>query len=86
MRRADAEPGTPGPHKPERVAMFPETPPATPGIRWEKTRVANSKGAYDEANVPYIDFNLTIAGKQKPKKRFATFCRPCTKAIPTKKS
>jgi quercetin dioxygenase-like cupin family protein len=55
--------------------MYPadETPPPTPGIRFEKTRVANSKGAYDEANVPYIDFNLTIAGKQKPKKNPTQF-------------
>jgi len=55
--------------------MYPadETPPPTPGIRWEKTRVANSKGSYDEANVPYIDFNLTVAGKQKPKKNPTQF-------------
>src|SRR5437016_4962583 len=55
--------------------MYPadETPPPTPGIRFEKTRVANSKGSYDEANVPYIDYNLTIAGKQKPKKNPAQF-------------
>jgi mannose-6-phosphate isomerase-like protein (cupin superfamily) len=55
--------------------MYPadETPPPTPGIRFEKTRVPNSKGSYDEANVPYIDFNLTIAGKQKPKKNPTQF-------------
>src|SRR5687767_8017597 len=55
--------------------MYPidQTPPPTPGIRFERTRVANSKGAYDEANVPYIDFNLTIAGKQKPKKNPTQF-------------
>ena len=55
--------------------MYPidETPPPTPGIRFERTRVANSKGTYDEANVPYIDFNLTIAGKQKPKKNPTQF-------------
>ncbi len=55
--------------------MYPadETPPTIPGIRFEKTRVANSKGAYDEANVPYIDYNLTIAGKQKPKKNPGQF-------------
>jgi mannose-6-phosphate isomerase-like protein (cupin superfamily) len=55
--------------------MYPadETPPSTPGIRFEKTRVANSKGSYDEANVPYIDYNLTIAGKQKPKKNPTQF-------------
>ena len=55
--------------------MYPadETPPPTPGIRFEKTRVANSKGSYDEANVPYIDYNLTIAGKQKPKKNPTQF-------------
>jgi mannose-6-phosphate isomerase-like protein (cupin superfamily) len=55
--------------------MYPadETPPPTPGIRFEKTRVANHKGSYDEANVPYIDYNLTIAGKQKPKKNPTQF-------------
>ena len=55
--------------------MYPadETPPPTPGIRFEKTRVADSKGSYDEANVPYIDYNLTIAGKQKPKKNPTQF-------------
>ena len=55
--------------------MYPadETPPPTPGVRFEKTRVANSKGSYDEANVPYIDYNLTIAGKQKPKKNPTQF-------------
>ena len=55
--------------------MYPadETPPQIPGIRFEKTRVANSKGSYDEANVPYIDYNLTIAGKQKPKKNPTQF-------------
>ena len=55
--------------------MYPadETPPPTPGIRFEKTRVANSKGSYDEANVPYIDYNLTIAGTQKPKKNPTQF-------------
>lgn len=55
--------------------MYPadETPPPTPGIRFEKTRVASSKGSYDEANVPYIDYNLTIAGTQKPKKNPTQF-------------
>ena len=50
--------------------MYPadETPTPVPGVRFERTRVANAKGAYDEANVPFIDFNLTIAGHPKPKK------------------
>ena len=50
--------------------MYPadETPPPTPGIRFEKTRVANSKGSYDEANVPYIDYNQMIAGKPRPRR------------------
>ena len=28
----------------------------------------SAKGSYDDANVPYIDYNLTIAGTQKPKR------------------
>lgn len=50
--------------------MYPadETPPTVPGVRFEKAMVAMAKGSYDEANVPYIDYNLTIAGKQKPKR------------------
>ena len=59
--------------------MYPadETPPPTPGIRFEKTRVASSKGSYDEANVPYIDYNLTIAGKQKTEEEPNAVCRRC---------
>ena len=41
---------------------------ASPGIKYERARVASAKGSYDDANVPYIDYNLTIAGTQKPKR------------------
>jgi mannose-6-phosphate isomerase-like protein (cupin superfamily) len=49
--------------------MYPldETPVPVPGIKFEKTRIASVKGSYDKANVPYIDYNLTIAGKPVPK-------------------
>jgi len=55
--------------------MYPadETPPPTPGIRFEKTRVANSKGSYDGANVPYIDYSPVIAGKPLTKKNPTQF-------------
>ena len=45
-----------------------ETPTGNARHEFERARVASAKGSYDEANVPYIDYNLTIAGKQKPKK------------------
>jgi mannose-6-phosphate isomerase-like protein (cupin superfamily) len=50
--------------------MYPadETPAPEKGVKYIKAKVANAKGSYDEANVPYIDYNLTIAGQQKPKK------------------
>jgi quercetin dioxygenase-like cupin family protein len=49
--------------------MYPidETPPQVPGVTFVQTRVANIKGSYDKANVPFIDYNLTIAGNPKPK-------------------
>jgi mannose-6-phosphate isomerase-like protein (cupin superfamily) len=49
--------------------MYPidETPPNVAGIKFERARVANIKGSYDKANVPYIDYNETMAGRQKPK-------------------
>jgi mannose-6-phosphate isomerase-like protein (cupin superfamily) len=55
---------------PDAHTMYPadETPTPVPGVRYERARVANAKGAYDEANVPYIDYNLTIAGTPKPKR------------------
>jgi mannose-6-phosphate isomerase-like protein (cupin superfamily) len=55
---------------PDAHTMYPadETPTPIPGVRYERARVANAKGAYDEANVPYIDYNLTIAGTPKPKR------------------
>src|SRR5206468_3625710 len=50
--------------------MYPidETPPPMRGVKFERARVAKAKGAYDEANVPFIDYNQTIAGHPKPKK------------------
>jgi len=55
--------------------MYPidQTPPPTPGIRFERTSVADAKGTYDEANVPFIDYNQTIAGHPKPKKNPSQF-------------
>lgn len=50
--------------------MYPadETPTPVPGVKFERARVASAKGTYDAANVPYIDYNLTIAGRQKSKR------------------
>ena len=44
--------------------MYPidETPAPVPGQKYIRTTVANVKGAYDKANVPFIDYNATIAG------------------------
>ena len=44
--------------------MYPidETPVHAPGIKYVRTRVANIKGTYDKANVPFIDYNQVIAG------------------------
>jgi quercetin dioxygenase-like cupin family protein len=49
--------------------MYPidETPTPVPGMKFVRARVANVKGAYDKANVPFIDYNETIAGNPKPK-------------------
>src|SRR5882762_9722033 len=49
--------------------MYPidETPAPLPGVKFVRARVANVKGAYDKANVPFIDYNETIAGNAKPK-------------------
>src|SRR5262249_50097943 len=50
--------------------MYPidETPVPIPGVKFERVSVASAKGTYDEANVPFIDYNQTIAGHPKPKK------------------
>ena len=50
--------------------MYPidETPTPMPGVKFERASVATAKGAYDDANVPFIDYNQTIAGHPKPKK------------------
>jgi mannose-6-phosphate isomerase-like protein (cupin superfamily) len=49
--------------------MYPidETPTPVPGVKYVRARVATVKGSYDKANVPFIDYNLTIAGNPKPK-------------------
>jgi quercetin dioxygenase-like cupin family protein len=49
--------------------MYPidESPSPVPGVKFVRARVANVKGAYDKANVPFIDYNETIAGSAKPK-------------------
>jgi len=44
-----------------------ETPTPVPGLKFIRARRANVKGSYDKANVPYIDYNQTIAGKPTPK-------------------
>lgn len=49
--------------------MYPidETPTPVFGMKYERAQVAIVKGSYDKANVPFIDYNLTIAGNPKPK-------------------
>jgi mannose-6-phosphate isomerase-like protein (cupin superfamily) len=49
--------------------MYPidETPEPVPGQKYVRTTVANVKGSYDKANVPFIDYNATIAGHPVPK-------------------
>ena len=49
--------------------MYPidETPPPTAGVKYVRSRVANIKGKYDKANVPFIDYNQVIAGHPTPK-------------------
>ena len=49
--------------------MYPidETPAPVSGVKYVRARVATVKGSYDSANVPFIDFNQTIAGNAKPK-------------------
>ncbi len=49
--------------------MYPidETPAPISGVKYERARVATVKGSYDKANVPFIDYNQTIAGNAKPK-------------------
>ena len=51
--------------------MYPldETPVPIAGVKYMKTRVATVKGSYDSANVPFIDYNQTIAGNAKPKQK-----------------
>jgi quercetin dioxygenase-like cupin family protein len=49
--------------------MYPidETPVPATGIKYVRTRVANIKGTYDKANVPFIDYKQVIAGHPTPK-------------------
>jgi quercetin dioxygenase-like cupin family protein len=55
--------------------MYPidETPAATPGVKYIRTRVANIKGTYDKANVPFIDYNQVISGHPTPKENPTQF-------------
>jgi len=39
-----------------------ETPTPRPGVKYMKVRDDPQKGTYDDANVPYIDYNQVIAG------------------------
>ena len=51
------------------TTMYPidETPAPLPGVKFVRAAVASVKGAYDKANVPFIDYNETIAGNAKQK-------------------
>lgn len=55
--------------------MYPidETPPPTPSVEYIKARVANIKGKYDKANVPFIDYSQVIAGHPTPKENPTQF-------------
>ena len=56
--------------------MYPadEKPAPVPGVKYERVSVANAKGAYDDANVPYIDYNLVMnGGKPKPNRNQTQF-------------
>ena len=56
--------------------MYPadETPTPSRGIKYERVSIANAKGTYDDANVPFIDYNLVMSGaKPKPKKNPTQF-------------
>jgi len=55
--------------------MYPadETPAPEKGVKFIKASVASAKGSYDEANVPYIDYNQNMAGHPKPKKNPTQF-------------
>jgi quercetin dioxygenase-like cupin family protein len=51
-------------------------PPPREGVVYELVEVANAKGAYDEANLPYIDFNRIVAGNAPPKRNPTQFVGP----------
>lgn len=53
-----------------------ETPPEIPGVVYERVEVANAKGSYDDANVPYIDYNLVMAGGTLQKRNPTQFVGP----------
>lgn len=56
--------------------MYPadETPAPVRGVKYERVSVASAKGTYDEANVPFIDYNLVMSGgKPKPKRNQTQF-------------
>lgn len=56
--------------------MYPadEKPVPARGVKYERVSVANAKGTYDEANVPFIDYNLVMSGgKPKPKRNQTQF-------------
>jgi mannose-6-phosphate isomerase-like protein (cupin superfamily) len=54
---------------PHSHTMYPadETPAPEAGVKFMRAAVANIKGSYDRASVPYIDFNEIAAGRAKPK-------------------
>ena len=55
--------------------MYPidETPAPAQGFQYVRARVANIKGKYDKANVPFIDYNQVIAGHPTPKENPTQF-------------
>jgi mannose-6-phosphate isomerase-like protein (cupin superfamily) len=55
--------------------MYPadETPAPEKGVKYIRTSVVSAKGAYDAANVPYIDYNQVIAGHPLTKKNPTQF-------------
>jgi mannose-6-phosphate isomerase-like protein (cupin superfamily) len=55
--------------------MYPadETPTPQRGVKYIRASVVRAKGAYDTANVPYIDYNQVIAGHPLTKKNPTQF-------------
>ena len=54
--------------------MYPadEKPTPAPGVKYERVSVATAKGSYDEANVPFIDYNLMMSRENRSRKKIRT--------------